>query len=286
MKKHLVRLLAVVAVMLTTADGFAQVADPDFKGIKAILGYEIVKDIAVSRSKNASAAHDMTIKSGRVCTSLQSSVNDPEEQYGFELIDCCEYIVLGKSYVKYYEPAQDDVPARYARREAFNQATKKVYVYTAAPHSWQEGEVFRLIPKANNDSQSEITIKPVVIKDKNAVYIIQDDSLTSKLSMYDKTIYELTYYNEDGTTYRTYSFNGRELAANRYDEQDDHWWSMGELMVDNDGYCHAKDYDENASFEPWSELGEVSGEYPGIGLVGWLSATRMVIDDCIYDVVK
>lgn len=286
MKSPLFRALTAMAIMMVATSSCAQVSAPDFEGIEAIVGYEITKDIKVSRHKGRNAAGDMKIESGRVCTKSDYDIRNSKDSYSFELIDCAEYLVLGKSYIEYYEPAQEDVPARYASREAFNRAAKKVYVYMAAPQSWKEGDVFKLTPIGNEDAASNVIVKPVVIKDSTAVFITGEDSCMKRSSLYGKTVYELTYCHDDGTTWTSYSYNGKQLLANRYDEQDDHWWSFGELMVDKDGYCHVKDCDEDASYEPWSELGPVSGEYPGVGLVGWLSATRMVIDDCVYNVVK
>ncbi|MCF0202788.1 MAG: hypothetical protein HUK08_05425 [Bacteroidaceae bacterium] len=281
MKKFLS--LALLALLLATAgSGYAQNAATDeFRGAESVKGYVITKNIKVSRSKGAKARYDMSIKAGKACLTADNST------YDFRKPDISEYLILGKDYITYYEPSQDSAPKRFARRSVFNQSANKVTFYKSAPSSWRVGVAVTLVPRIKEYIEN-VMVKPVVIKEKNAVYLEDGRQKDRKVSMYGKTVYEISFsYKENTERYYIYVYNGAELMKNNFDENGEFAKDFaGAMKVDDKGYCYAKSMEENATFKPCHELSCVVGGIPSIDFVGWISPTQMVIDDMVYDVVK
>lgn len=284
MKKLATNIIMAIAWIASASNCFAQQqsANSEFQGAEQGAGYLITKDIKVTRSKAANARFDRTIKAGRV------ALKSEENQYYFELIDCSEYFILGKDLITYYEPNQDTAPKRYAKRSVFNQSAKKVTIYKSAPNSWQAGKSVTLVPRVK-EYIKKLTIKPVIIKDQKAVYICNNftgSDKNTKQSMYGKKVYEITYYTNEGAS-SCYCYNGSQLMKYNLDSDGEFLDDFAStLKIDNNGYCFAKGYEEDSSFKPCSELSVVVGEYPGIGFLGWISPTQVVLDDIVYDVVK
>lgn len=255
----------------------------EFENAASKKGYIITKPIKTSLSKAANARFDRTIEANTVCIEVESEPGT----YFFPLIDASESLEVGKTYITYYEPAQDEVPPRYAKRTVFDRSAKKVVIYSSAPASWQPGVMKTLVPKVKG-YLTKVTVKPIVIKDQNAVFINHnyEDNSQAKSSMYGKTVYEITSYTEDG--YDTiYGYNGQQIVKFNLNADGDFSDDFcPTLKVDENGYCHAKGDRETDTFHPCSELGCVYGEYPSMEVFGWIDNTLMVIDNELFKVVK
>ncbi|MCF0194344.1 MAG: hypothetical protein HUK00_04090 [Bacteroidaceae bacterium] len=259
--------------------------EDEFKDAKAMSGYVIDKDIPVARSKDANAVPDYTVKAGRVC--LKS--DEKPDCYYFELTDASETVTLDQNHVAYYEPAQDDVPARYAKREVFDRSVQEVSIYTSAPRSWKAGTAYTLVPRNKESLVRWVTVRPVVIKDKDAVFVestwnsADGTCKQTRTPMCGKIVCEVTLCTHSGT-YTIYAYNGEELMPNAVEASGSYSdVSYEDMTIDEQGRILAKEYGDAAPFQP---IHEVSGpvDIPCIGFAGWISPTQMVINDDVYDV--
>ena len=269
-----------------SAETQAYVAD-EFQGVESVPGYEILKNIPVSLSENGSNA-DMTIDAGKVCIK-----GDAPNLYSFMHVDCNEGIKIGEDYVAYIAPNQDSGgPDGYVKRSIFNDCAKRVDVYLGAPASWEPGKTVTLVPKVKSYIV-KLTVKPIVVKDKDAVYVTdanenQPDAETYKkvsTPMLDKVVYEISMYYDDGMSV-IYAYDGIQVAANNLDDEGRFADPVRVgFKVDDEGHCFAKvESAQDVPYEPCKEMGAIVGEYPAISFVGWLSPTQMVLDDMVFDV--
>ena len=286
---------AIMLLMFALANaGCAQSSNADeFSGAKSVPGYVIMKDIPVSQPNDAQAPSDVVINAGKVCANFSE---EESNFYDFSMPDVSESLIVGKDYITYFEPSQDSTPERYVKRAVFDKLAKKVTIYKSAPKSWKPGVTVTLKPRIG-EYISKVTIKPIVIKDKKAVYLEDGNYKGEVIEMYGKPVYELTYYYKGDSEepsdadpdnqFQLYAFNGCELMKNNLDSKGDYVKDPAStLKVSDNGYCSAKGMDEDAPFEPCSELSQVMGEIPALAFLGWISPTEVVIDNEVYDVVN
>ena len=286
----------IIILMLALANvGWAKSPKADeFSGAKSVPGYVIMKDIPVSQPNDTLAPSDMVIKAGKVCANFSEG---DSIYFSFMMPDICESLVLGDDYITYYEPNQDSSPDRFVKRSVFDKSTKKVTIYKSAPRGWKAGVPVTVKPRIG-EYISKVTITPIVIKDRNAVYLEDGVYEGEVIEMYGKAVYELTYYYKKVDTEepynadtdnqsQLYAFNGRELMKNNLDSNGEYVEELAfTLKVFDNGYCFAKGIDEDSPFKPCSELSHYIGDIPGLDLLGWISPTEVVIDNEVYDVVK
>ncbi|MCF0220063.1 MAG: hypothetical protein HUK14_09800 [Muribaculaceae bacterium] len=292
MKKKFAAMMLLMLALANVGNAKSPTSD-EFSGAKSVPGYVIMKDIPVSQPNDAQAPSDVVINAGKVCANFSE---EESNFYDFSMPDVSESLIMGEDYITYFEPSQDSTPERYVKRAVFDKLAKKVTIYMNAPKSWRPGVTITLKPRIG-EYISKVIIKPIVIKDKKAVYLEDGYYKGEVIEMYGKPVYELTYYYKgdseepsDADTdnqFHIYAFNGRELMKNNLDSKGDYVEKPAfSLKVSDSGYCSAKGMDEDAPFEPCSELSHYVVEIPALSLLGWISPTEVVIDNEVYDVVN
>lgn len=288
MKKNIYLFVITLLMALPNSSCAQKKAADDFDEIKSKPAYVIEKNMTAQNHGSEESIDDMVVKAGRLCVIEE---NNGEQTCSFQLIDCSESFFVSNDKVIYYEPSQDDAPERYIERSVFNSSTKKVNVYEAAPKSWKKGADVTLVPQMySNSYYTKAVVKPIVIKDKNAVYVETrgwgDSFEETRTSMYNETVYRITLYDKQGEELLcSYVYRGAQLMKYNLDSKGEYLEDFAsDLKVSDKGFCSANGSGDGAEYRPCSELSEVVGEYPSIGLVGWISATQMVIDDIVYKV--
>ncbi len=261
------------------------------KEIKALL---FTKNVTLYKSASKQARKAGVIYGSRICLPNDSaacfidSAKEKGNRYYFPLTDCAEGLEKKGLWAEYFEPAQDDVPAKYIDMKELEQATKDVTIYLQAPDSWQVGKtyVFEAENKKDPTNQRRVSITPIRITTDATLttweYLTTPkDSLTVekeiKVPIQGKVIFKVVSNYANKYFYTTYIYEDLEIeltVSPDYGESS----SYEELEIDNNGKIFLKNKNKR---KPITKL-EAARDIPSLAFLGWISADRMVVDSEVY----
>lgn len=263
------------------------------KEIKALL---FTKNVTLYKSASKQARKVGFIYGSRICLPNDNaacfidSAREKGNRYYFPLTDCAEGLEKKGLWTEYFEPAQDDVPAKYIDMKELEQATKDVTIYLQAPASWQVGKtyVFEAENKWNPTNQPRVSITPIRITTDATLTTWEnlktsEDSSTVeneiKVPIRGEVVFKIVSNYDNNIICTTYIYEDPEIEltiSSVYGESS----SYEELEIDTNGKIFLKNINKNRK-KPITKL-EAVRDIPSLAFIGWLSADRMVIDSEVY----
>ena len=263
---------------------------------KEIKGLLFTKNVTLYKSASKQARKSGVIYGSRICLPNEKAAcfidttNNHGTRYSFPQTDCAEGIEKNDLWAKYYQPAQDDVPAQYIDMKELEQATKDVTINLQAPDSWQVGKtyVFEAENKRNPTNLPRVSITPIRITTDATLTTWEDlttpeDSSTVekeiKAPIRGKVVFKVVSNYNKKNIYTTYIYEDSEIEltiSSDYGEGS----SYEELEIDTNGKIFLKNIIKKKK-KPITKL-EAVRDIPSLAFIGWLSADRMVIDSEVY----
>jgi hypothetical protein len=263
---------------------------------KEIKGLLITKNVTLYKSASKQATKVGILYGSRICLPNEEvagfidKTSNHGKRYYFSLIDATERIEINGLWAKYYQPAQDDVPAQYIDMKEFEQATKDVTIYLQAPVSWEVGKTYVL--EAENKKITSgllnISITPIRIT-TNATLTTWEDLTTPedsstvekgiKVPIRGKVVFKVVSNYDNKIICTTYIYEDPEIEltiSSDYGEGS----VYEKLEIDTNGKIFLKNINKKKK-KPITKL-EAVRDIPSLAFIGWLSADRMVIDSEVY----
>ena len=218
------------------------------KEIKALL---FTKNVTLYKSASKQARKVGFIYGSRICLPNDNAACFPESarekgnRYYFPLTDCAEGLEKKGLWAEYFEPAQDDVPAKYIDMKELDQATKDVTIYLQAPDNWQVGKtyVFEAENKKDPTTISRVSITPIRITTDATLTTWEDlktpeDSSTVekeiKVPIRGKVVFKVVRNYDNKYFFTTYVYEDLDIElviSSDYGESS----VYDELDIDNNG---------------------------------------------------
>lgn len=234
-------------------------------------GYVFVSNLQSHSQKSLKSRVKSTIKAGHV------AIKKENKELSFPCVDAVEYITLGGgSFYKYYPPAQDIVPAEYISVAAFKKAVKKVSISPQIPSEWEFGKRYTFKPVSPDEYIKSVTVRTLQLSSRDATLVTGVDENfkpTTTINIPEATLVEIAF-----SDYTIYLYDGQQVvpAINNSGNYTEYSY----LEVDDNGVSYSKK--ENGVRQPDAKLSYVFGEYPYIDYFGWISASKIVIDDLLF----
>jgi hypothetical protein len=257
---------------------------------KEIKGLLITKNVTLYKSASKQATKVGILYGSRICLPNEEvagfidNTSNHGKRYYFSLIDGTERIEKNGLWAKYYQPAQDDVPAQYIDMKEFEQATKDVTIYLQAPASWEVGKTYGLEAenKKNTSVLLNISITPIRITTNATLKVYLDTSTTEKeaiIPMQGKVVYKIIYSYEKDHPGTTYMYEDHEIVLGTSSDNDENL-EYEELELDTNGKTFSKNSKTNKK-KAITAL-EAASDTPSFGSFGWIFSDKVVIDSDVY----
>jgi hypothetical protein len=257
---------------------------------KEIKGLLFTKNVTLYKSASKQATKVGILYGSRICLPDEKAAgfidktSNHGKRYYFSLIDATERIEINGLWAKYYQPAQDDVPAQYIDMKEFEQATKDVTIYLQAPASWQVGKTYVL--EAENKKITSgllnISITPIRITTNATLKVYLDTSTTEQetiIPMQGKVVYKIIYSYEKDHPGTIYMYENHEIVLGTSSDNDENL-EYEEFELDTNGKTFSKNSKTNKK-KAITAL-EAATDTPSFDSFGWISSDKVVVNSDVY----